>query len=116
MEIAFQFSYPRLDAAVSKGFNHLLKAPFCIHPKTGRVCVPIDPNTCQEFDPANVPTLGDLIDDLYSSKEKREGKEYKDTRLREYVRYFKKNFLQPMLKDIRRDKLNNQKKNFFDGF
>lgn len=31
--------------------NHLLKAPFCVHPKTGRLCVPIDPERAEDFDP-----------------------------------------------------------------
>ena len=44
----------RLDIAVSKGMNHLLKAPFVIHPKTGRVCVPFRVAKVDSFDPDKV--------------------------------------------------------------
>jgi DNA primase small subunit len=71
-DIILQYSYPRLDSNVSIGLNHLLKSPFCVHPKTGRVCVPIDPNRCDEFDPFGVPTLTSLINEL-DSYEKESG-------------------------------------------
>ncbi|KAL0959850.1 hypothetical protein HGRIS_011526 [Hohenbuehelia grisea] len=63
-DIIIQYTYPRLDAEVSKHRNHLLKAPFCIHPKTGRVCVPVDPSSIEEFDPSTVPTITQLLKEL----------------------------------------------------
>lgn len=66
-DIILQYTYPRLDAEVSKHRNHLLKAPFVIHPKTGRVCVPIDPELVEEFDPAKVPTVSQLFEELDAS-------------------------------------------------
>lgn len=38
-EVMVAFAYPRLDVEVSKKMNHLLKAPFCVHPKTGKVAL-----------------------------------------------------------------------------
>ena len=38
-EVLAGYAYPRLDVEVSKKMNHLLKAPFCVHPKTGKVGV-----------------------------------------------------------------------------
>ncbi len=63
-DVMFQLMYPRLDVNVSIGINHLLKSPFCVHPKTGRVCVPIDPAKIDEFDPFVVPQVQDLLSDL----------------------------------------------------
>jgi DNA primase small subunit len=44
-EIKLTQLYPRFDATVSKFKNHLLKAPYSIHPKTGYICIPVDPAT-----------------------------------------------------------------------
>ena len=59
----FEYCYPRLDANVTKGMNHLLKSPFSVHPKTGRISIPIDSNSLEYFDPCKddaVPRLDQL--------------------------------------------------------
>jgi len=95
LEIMLQFAYPRLDIAVSKGMNHLLKAPFVIHPKTGRVCVPFSVKKVDSFDPEKVPTVLQLVEeiDAFSKNEeesevKRNVKAYKMTSMREPVSIF----------------------------
>jgi len=109
-EIIFAHLYPRLDVNVSKGMNHLLKSPWSVHPKTGRVCVPIDPDTCDTFDPFAVPTVEDLIGDINEFESKRaDSKDVKDkplqdwqkTRMAPYLQLFNKKFLQPLEAGIR---------------
>lgn len=97
--IMFAHSYPRLDVEVSKHLNHLLKAPFCVHPKTGRVCVPIDPEVADDFDPlTSAPTLKDLLLQL-DAAEAAEGKEaWEQTDMREAVETFRRCFLRSALK------------------
>lgn len=74
-DIIIQYTYPRLDAEVSKHRNHLLKAPFCVHPKTGRICVPVDPKTIDDFDPETVPTVGQLLGELDETQVTIEGEQ-----------------------------------------
>ncbi|KAF1586748.1 UNVERIFIED_CONTAM: DNA primase small subunit, partial [Eudyptes robustus] len=56
-EIMLQYCFPRLDINVSKGVGHLLKSPFSVHPKTGRISVPLDLRRLDQFDPFAVPTI-----------------------------------------------------------
>ncbi|XP_076022853.1 DNA primase small subunit [Genypterus blacodes] len=108
-EIKLQYCYPRLDVNVSKGVNHLLKSPFSIHPKTGRISVPIDLSQLDEFDPLAVPTISMICDELdrprageeeekeedikekdneKDAAERRKIRDYKRTSLAEYVKHF----------------------------
>jgi DNA primase small subunit len=104
-EVVFKYTYPRLDINVSKMQNHLLKSPFCVHPKTGRVCVPIQVEKVDEFDPFQVPTLDQLmkeLDDFQDDDSGRTLKDWQKTSLKSYFEPFQKQFLEPMMKDLRR--------------
>ena len=63
-QLVLRHTYPRLDVNVSKQQNHLLKSPFCVHPKTGRVCIPLDPKKAETFDPFNCPTVRILEEEI----------------------------------------------------
>lgn len=91
-DVVLQYTYPRLDINVSKQMNHLLKSPFVVHPKTGRVCVPIDPDRVNDFNPLEVPTIGQLVEELNRSGDVRE------TSLRPYTHFFEVSFLQKLEK------------------
>ena len=87
--------------------NHLLKSPFCVHPKTGRVCVPIDVAKVEQFDPFAVPTLADLMRELdefeaRSDKDESLAHDWQKTSLKEPFEKFQKEFLVPMLNDERK--------------
>lgn len=98
-EVMLQYAYPRLDINVTKGMNHLLKSPFCVHPKTGKVCIPFTVKTVEKFHPDKVPTIMTLIEEIneFDAKEKTEEannldttkiKDYKKTSLKKSLHIF----------------------------
>ncbi|CAF1518421.1 unnamed protein product [Rotaria sp. Silwood1] len=100
-EIMFEYSYPRLDVNVTKGMNHLLKSPFSIHPKTGRVSIPIHLNSLGYFDPCkegSVPKLNELCqqveqlpkqyEDGLNEKISIKQKDYNQTSLKPFIDIF----------------------------
>ncbi len=106
IETVFKYTYPRLDINVSKMQNHLLKSPFCVHPKTGRICVPIDVSKIDSFDPFGVPTLNQLMKELdeYDASEQTKQCEFnwQKTSLKAPFENFQKQFLIPLMNDVRR--------------
>ncbi|XP_040474649.1 DNA primase small subunit [Falco naumanni] len=98
-EIMLQYCFPRLDINVSKSIGHLLKSPFSVHPKTGRISVPLDLQQLDQFDPFAVPTISSLCQELDTAGQdgeqdgeetepKRRVRDYKKTSLAPYVRVF----------------------------
>ncbi|XP_044268806.1 DNA primase small subunit [Tribolium madens] len=102
-EMKIYYAYPRLDINVTKSLNHLLKAPFCIHPKSGKVSVPFKAKFIESFDVDAVPTVSQLLDEVnsYDAKTKAQEqalaensqtsvkiKDYKKTSLLKYVTIF----------------------------
>jgi len=110
-DVILQYTYPRLDAEVSKHRNHLLKAPFCVHPKTGRVCVPVDPATVNDFDPESVPTVMKLLEELDKksipvdtpAENGEHHSDWEDTSLKPYVDMLDKHVLK-IMDEVRRNK------------
>ena len=110
-DIILEYTYPRLDAEVSKKLNHLLKSPLCVHPGTGRVCVPIDVRNVEQFDPLGVPTVTDLLSEIdkwettHSDAEEdaenaKKLQDWEKTSLKPYVELFR-GFVSNLLKDER---------------
>ncbi|KAL6711628.1 p48 polypeptide of DNA primase [Coniothyrium glycines] len=89
-DIILEYTYPRLDAEVSKKLNHLLKSPFVVHPGTGRVCVPIDTRKVEEFDPLGVPTVTQLLQEIDDWDGENKSHDWEKTSLKPYVDYFRK--------------------------
>lgn len=90
MELVFTYVYPRLDINVSKQLNHLLKSPFVIHPKSGKVCVPIDAAKADHFRPEDVPTIGELVAEVNAHRgaQNDDGPLYEKTKLLPYIKLF----------------------------
>uniref|UniRef100_A0A2K5PHS1 DNA primase n=1 Tax=Cebus imitator TaxID=2715852 RepID=A0A2K5PHS1_CEBIM len=99
-EIMLQYCFPRLDINVSKGINHLLKSPFSVHPKTGRISVPIDLHKLDEFDPFTVPTISFIcheLDAISTNEDKKEENEA-ESDIKHRTRDYKKTSLAPYVK------------------
>lgn len=41
--------------------------PYCVHPDTGKLCIPVTAENIEVFDPASVPSISSLVLDLKES-------------------------------------------------
>ena len=110
--IVIYFTYPRLDVEVSKKRNHLLKSPWCVHPKTGRVCVPINPKTVDSLTRTPCPA-GDALQraglarpagasgDDGAVRKRQRISDLDKTSLRSFMQYFEDSFLTPLYADAK---------------
>ena len=109
-DIVLQYTYPRVDAEVSKRQNHLLKSPFVVHPSTGRVCIPLEAEQARQFDPqSGAPTVAHLLRELNrhagdgSASSPHAKGEWEATSLAPYVERFDR-LVGRILRDVREAK------------
>lgn len=91
IELLLSLCYPRLDINVSKDIGHLLKAPFCIHEATERVCIPIPSSLLKSFDPASAPRVTDI------RREYLKGACVESSALASHIRFFQTEVVEPLL-------------------
>ena len=61
-EFIMYILYPRLDGNVTIQVSHLLKGPFCVHPKTGYISVPMSIELLEKFAFDKIPKVDYLIE------------------------------------------------------
>lgn len=61
LSVLYERLFPKLDVNVTKQIKHLLKSPFCVHPRTGRVCVPLDLAELDVLNLEDIPTAETVI-------------------------------------------------------
>ncbi|KAL3069460.1 hypothetical protein niasHS_018185 [Heterodera schachtii] len=95
ISFVMEFAYPKLDANVTAGLNHLLKSPFSVHPQNGNVAVPLSAKEIRAFDPNVVPRIDKLVAQIASLRESsQENKEnqrsivYRQTSLAPHIAVF----------------------------
>lgn len=98
--------YPKLDIEVTKQTIHLLKAPFCVHPATGNVCVPIT----DRFTPADAPKLLKLQQEMEQT-----GNKVEETSLQPFLEHFNKfvnKLMKQELNSLKRERDEGQEEDF----
>ncbi|CEF67607.1 DNA primase small subunit [Strongyloides ratti] len=84
--------YPKLDVNVSASTNHLLKSPFCVHPKTGKVAVPLNLEELESIKLKDFPTIEKLVGEIQENcptdENHKNNEMYKTTSLAPYVKIF----------------------------
>jgi DNA primase small subunit len=73
--------YPRLDGNVTRQFSHLLKGPFCVHPETGYISVPLSIELMEKFSLDKIPKVDYLLYDEIINEDKKS--------FEQYIKFFK---------------------------
>ncbi|WUR04043.1 DNA primase small subunit PRIM1 [Vairimorpha necatrix] len=62
IKILYDKMFLKIDQEVTKSLIHLIKMPFCVHPATTLLSLPIDPNSLDNFEKTYLIKLKDVIE------------------------------------------------------